>query len=332
MTIEEIYKLAIKMGIDADPRGRKEVEKVLKKTKEAYEKLEKDEKEEFDKEQFENPYADSRILVGEPKTQIKTIMCGIDIGGSSILLADGLNKEGKSIDLIVTHHPEGGALAALHKVVGLQADLLHKFGVPINIAEGFLEKRIAQVQRCFNPINHNLVVDTAKLLNIPLVCTHTVTDNLVYNFLQKELDKVKPETLADTLKFLKTIPEYKEAVKINAGPTIFIGTPERRAGKIACVEITGGTNGAKELYEKMANAGIGTIISMHMAEDYKEEAEKYNINVVVAGHISSDSLGMNLFLDELEKKGIKMIPMGGLIRISRISTRGGSSSGRKKKK
>jgi hypothetical protein len=39
--------------------------------------------------------------------------------------------------------------------------------------------------------------------------------------------------------------------------------------------------------------------------------------VVIAGHISSDSLGVNLFLDELEKRGIEIIPCSGLIRVSR---------------
>jgi hypothetical protein len=67
----------------------------------------------------------------------------------------------------------------------------------------------------------------------------------------------------------------------------------------------------------MAQAGIGTIIGMHMQEESKKEAEAANINVVIAGHMSSDSLGMNLFLDELEKIGIEIIPCSGLIRVSR---------------
>jgi len=58
---------------------------------------------------------------------------------------------------------------------------------------------------------------------------------------------------------------------------------------------------------------------MHISEEHKKEAEAANINVVIAGHISSDSLGMNLFLDELEKRDIEIIPCSGLIRISRIS-------------
>jgi hypothetical protein len=56
---------------------------------------------------------------------------------------------------------------------------------------------------------------------------------------------------------------------------------------------------------------------MHQSEEHRKAAEKAHINVIVAGHISSDSIGMNLFLDELEKRGMEIIPFGGLIRISR---------------
>ncbi|MCX6813388.1 MAG: NGG1p interacting factor NIF3, partial [Candidatus Azambacteria bacterium] len=59
------------------------------------------------------------------------------------------------------------------------------------------------------------------------------------------------------------------------------------------------------------------IIAMHLSEEHRKNAEEAHINVVVAPHIASDSLGMNLFLDELEKQGIEIIPAGGLIRVNR---------------
>ena len=40
---------------------------------------------------------------------------------------------------------------------------------------------------------------------------------------------------------LKEIPEYETAMKIGAGPKIFVGSEENRCGKIALTEITGGT-------------------------------------------------------------------------------------------
>ncbi|MCD6270767.1 NGG1p interacting factor NIF3, partial [bacterium] len=126
-----------------------------------------------------------------------------------------------------------------------------------------------------------------------------------------------PERLKDLLALLKSIPEYKRATKLGAGPKIFVGDKENRCGKIALTEITGGTEGSPKLYEKMAQVGIGTIVGMHISEEHKKEAENALVNVVIAGHISSDSLGVNLLLDELEKRGIEIIPCSGLIRVSR---------------
>jgi len=151
------------------------------------------------------------------------------------------------------------------------------------------------------------------------MCLHTACDNLSARFLRDLVEKRDSlMRLNDLLNLLKEIPEYREAIKFGAGPKIFVGKKERRCGKIAITEITGGTEGSPKLYEKMAIAGIGTIVGMHISEEHKKEAEAANINVVIAGHMSSDSLGVNLFLDELEKRKIEIIPCSGLIRISRV--------------
>jgi hypothetical protein len=142
---------------------------------------------------------------------------------------------------------------------------------------------------------------------------------LAAKFLKEKVEKEDSlMRLEDLMNLLKEIPEFKEATKFGAGPKIFVGSPERRCGKIALTEITGGTEGSTKIYEKLAIAGIGTVIGMHMEEERKKEAEAAHINVVISGHIPSDSLGMNLFLDELEKRGIEIIPCSGLIRVSRV--------------
>jgi phage terminase large subunit-like protein len=68
---------------------------------------------------------------------------------------------------------------------------------------------------------------------------------------------------------------------------------------------------------ELSKAGVGTLVEMHVSEDTLEELRKLHINVIDMGHIAADSLGMNLFLDELEKRGIKVIPCSGLIRVRR---------------
>ena len=116
---------------------------------------------------------------------------------------------------------------------------------------------------------------------------------------------------------IEEIPEFDVAKKNKAGPRITVGSEKNRAGKVAVTGFTGGTEGSKLIYERMSQAGIGTIVEMHMSEEHFEEAKKHHLNVIVSGHMASDSLGANLFLDELEKKGVEVVPCSGLIRIKR---------------
>jgi len=316
MTTKDIYGLAVRLGALSDLRGIDRVKKYLSKIRKQYEALSDTEQAEFDAERLVNPYSDTRVLVDNAKGEINKVLVGIDMETPELLLADHLGD----IDLVIAHHPEGRALASLDEVMHLQADILTKYGVPINIAEGVMKNRIAEVSRGLAPVNHNRAVDTAKLLGLDFMCTHTIADNLGARFLFNliEDNEYELETVQDVVRLLKTIPEYKEAVKHNAGPRITVGHKDNSCGKVAITEFTGGTDGAKEVYEKLAQAGVGTIISMHQKEESRTEAEKYHINVIVAGHMASDSLGMNLFLDELAKQNIEVIATSGLIRIKRF--------------
>lgn len=314
MRMEDIYNLALQMGVEADFRGKEGVKKFLERKKKIYEKLDEEEKHDFDQEALTNPYLDSRILSIAKDKEIKKILVGIDITPAELLIA----KELRGIDLIISHHPLGKGLAHLADVMELQCDILSQYGVPINIAEGLMKERIEEVARGVNAVNHQRTVDAANLLGFNLMCLHTVCDNLAAKFLRDKIEQNKEiERVEDLIKFLKEIPEYRQASKIGAGPKIFVGREENRCGKIVLTEMTGGTEGSPKLYEKMAQAGIGTIISMHQSEEHRKEAEAANLNVVIAGHISSDSLGVNLFLDELTKQGIEIIPCSGLIRVPR---------------
>ncbi|MFA5022080.1 MAG: Nif3-like dinuclear metal center hexameric protein [Patescibacteria group bacterium] len=315
MNIQQIYSLAIKLGIANDLRGEAKVKKILGKIKDKYDKLGTESKKEFDTERLTNPYSDTRVLV-DSKKEIKKVMVGIDIQPAELLIAKQMG-----VDLVIAHHPLGSALADLGNVMHLQADLLAMYGVPINVAESLTKERISEVARGVSASNHYRTVDAAKLLDIGLMCVHTPADNMAATFLDNLIKKAKPETVGEVVAVLKKVPEYQEAIKRKTGPKIFVGSPDNSAGKIVVTEITGGTEGAVGIYEKMSQAGIGTIIGMHMDEERKKEAAKYHINVVIAGHISSDSLGVNHFLDELEKKGIQIIPCSGLIRVSRNKKR-----------
>ncbi len=300
--------------MEADFRGREGVQKLLDNKKAGFLKLNLKDQDEFDKEALENPYMDSGVYHISENKEIKRVLVGIDIGPEEILLAKQLGN----IDLVIGHHPIGKGLAQLADVMDLQCDVYNYYGVPINVAEGLMRERISEVARGVNASNHQRTVDTARLLGINVMNSHTPTDNLAAQFLKKFIEARKFEKVGEVVSALKEIPEYKEAMKIGVGPKIFVGAPENRCGRISLTEITGGTEGSPKLYEKIAQAGIGTVIGMHISEEHKKEAQLAHINIVIAGHMSSDSLGVNLFMDELQKQGIEIVACSGFTRVSRV--------------
>ncbi len=316
MKLKEIYELAIETGRGVDLREQEEIERILEENKEKFSELSDKKKEYFDRDKLDNPYSDTRILTGEEATEVKQVLMGIDIDVSEILVADRLTEKGEPVDAVISHHPEGRALAALHEVMHMQEDILHQLGIPINVAEGMLADRIKEVERGIMPLNHNKARDAARIFDLPLLSVHTPADNLVVNFLQEKVEAADLETVEDVVDLLLEIPEYQEAAKEQAGPKVLVGNESRRAGKVV-VEMTGGTGGAEEEFAKLAQEGVGTLICMHIREERRKKAEENHINVVVAGHIASDSIGMNLFADKLVKRGVDIIPCSGLIRVNR---------------
>jgi putative NIF3 family GTP cyclohydrolase 1 type 2 len=317
MTIQQIYDLAIEMGVKADPRGEKAVRELLEKAKKDFDELSEKKKKYFDKETLTNPYSDTRIFAGDPNTEVKKILAGIDSDASEILLADRLNQKGEEIDLVVGHHPMGISLAALHDVMDLQVDAASQLtGAPINVLHALMAERQEDIKRRIHPSNHNQVVDTARLLNIPLMNLHTTWDNMGDAFMKNYLSKKKFDRVGEVVDHLMELPEYQEAMRGKNGPEIVSGSSSSRAGKVVAI-FTGGTNPSKEFYMELSKAGVGTLVDMHIPEDALKELKKLHMNVINAGHMASDSIGANIFFDELEKKGIEVMSCSGFIRVKR---------------
>lgn len=316
MTIQEIYDLAIQMGIDADPRGRDGVKKVLERLRKDYSELPEKKKKYFDKECLTNPYSDTRVFYGNQKKQVKKILAGIDSDATEVFLADRLNQKGQGIDLVIGHHPTGIALAGLHDVMDIQVDAFALEGAPINVLHALMSERMEDIKRRIHPSNHNQITDIARLLDIPLMNLHTAWDNIGDKFMKDYLGKKSFDRVGDVVDYLMEIPEYQESTIGKNGPEIVSGSPNSRAGKVVA-PFTGGTNPSKEMYMELAKAGVGTMIDMHIPEDALKELKKAHVNIINAGHIASDSIGANIFLDEIEKKGIEIIPCSGLIRVKR---------------
>ena len=286
MKLSSLYNRAIKLGRLYDPRGSRPWR-----------------------------YADSAILFGEPDIEVKRILVGIDIEVGELLLADKLRST-QGLDLVISHHPEGAALAHFYEVMQLQVDMLKGVGIEPDVARQLLEERYTEVARKISPINHMRTTDTARLLNLPFMCLHTPADNHVWFFLQRLLEKNKPERLEEIVEILETLPEYRQAKANYAGPKIIRGNPRSYPGKIF-LEMTGGTEGPKQAFDKLAKKGVRTLVSMHLSEEHFRKVRESNLNVVIAGHTSSDTLGLNLLLDGIQKQEkLKVICCSGFRRFN----------------
>ncbi|MDD2688554.1 MAG: NGG1p interacting factor NIF3 [Candidatus Omnitrophica bacterium] len=290
MKLSYFYEQAVKFGRKHDPRKKTHIDS----------------------------YPDTALLYGNPNLDVEKILVGIDIEASELLLADRIRQKNR-LDLVVSHHPEGRAYAALSEVMKLQVDLLEDMGVSREVAQKLLDERRQEVQRRVLPQNHTRPVDCARLLGLPFMCIHTPADNHAFWFISRLMQIRKPKKVQDIVDILMGIDEYKIADKGLTGPRIILGSPRRPVGKIL-VEMTGGTEGSKDVFDKLYKAGVRTLISMHLSEEHFKKVKDANLNVVIAGHISSDTLGLNLLLDNVERaagQAFQVISCSGFNRVKR---------------
>jgi len=318
LKLREIYRLSVEAGVEADQRPKEEIERRLGVERDKYDKLRDKERERFDTERLSNPFADTRVLYGDPDVEVSTVLVGIDIGAAEIMLADRLRSRGEAVDLVIAHHPLGRALAGLADVMSVQTDLLAQHGSPIGQLESVFAGRIKDVAVSVTAANHNRAVDAARLLDVPLMCIHTPADNCVAQFIGTKIREAKPLLLGDVLDLLLDIDEYSQYAAETAEPRIIVGSKENRAGEVF-VDMTGGTSAPEGIYEIISKStDISTMVCMHVSREHKKEIEKHHLNCIVAPHMPSDTIGLNLILDSLESRGgLNVLECSGFRRVNR---------------
>lgn len=252
--------------------------------------------------------ADSGVIVAGDN--IQKIFAGIDMATPELLLARDLGA-----DLVFSHHPHTGEPDVLfHRVMERQIDKMVEVGIPINRAQKALREQMAKIERAHHSGNYDRVASAARLLNLPYLNLHMPVDIITENFLQSKLNTAlasKPKAvLQDVLSILLEIPEYAKAL---AKPVIRVGGEKDYVGRVL-VLMAGGTNGGEQVFRAYFEAGVGTIVCMHLPEDVRKAVIEQNFgNVIVAGHMASDSIGMNMVCAELEARGLEVVRMGGII-------------------
>ncbi len=251
---------------------------------------------------------DSGITVAS--SDVKKVLIGVDMDTPELLLARELGY-----DCVVSHHPKAdGQVVNFAKVMDVQIDKMVEYGIPINKAQKALRKTQTSVEIGRHVANYDRASSAARLMEMTYLNIHLpadiVTEGIVQSHLDEKFETNPKKTLKDVVDALNEMDIYKNAI---AGPVIRAGGPSDYAGKIA-VLMAGGTNGGADVYKAFFEAGVGTIVCMHVPEAVKKVVAEQNIgNVIVAGHMASDSIGLNAIIEAWEKEGVEVTKMSGIL-------------------
>jgi methionine aminopeptidase len=144
---------------------------------------------------------------------------------------------------------------------------------------------------------------------MPYMNIHTPLDEVGRRIMSEQINTKlkKKSTVRDVVSALKELAEFKNAV---TEIKIRVGKAENLAGKVV-VSHGAGTNGGYEIAKTYFKHGIGTVIYIHISVGDSERLRAENKgNLIVTGHIASDSVGINPFIRELEENGVSVTRIG----------------------
>jgi len=255
----------------------------------------------------EMPYDTNIIVEGE---NIKKVLIGIDMETPELILALQMGY-----DCVVSHHPKADSCVVdFAKVMDVQIDRMVASGVPINKAQKALKKRQVSVDLGSHASNYDRTSSAARLMKMPYLNIHIpadfITEKIVQDRLNKAFDNKPKTTLKDIIDELNSWEYYIGKV---AQPVIRVGSNSDYAGKIE-VLMAGGTNGGVDVYKSYFEAGVGTIVAMHVPEDVQKAVIEQNIgNIIIAPHMPSDSIGLLEIVKAWREKGVEVTCMSGIV-------------------
>jgi hypothetical protein len=253
--------------------------------------------------------ADSQVYVDG---EIQRVLFGIDVDIGELLLARELGLDG-----VIAHHPVGSsARLGIPEVIERHRDQMMAEGIPAERAQEMMMARRRPVARALHSANYDRVVDAARRLGLPLMNIHLAADLIGRQFF---IDFVRKATTggATTLEALigelNTIPEMRSSL---VKPELWLGRPENPVGRWI-VQMAAGTNGGAAVYRTYYEHGINTILAMHIDDHELRELEQLRLpgaNLLITGHMPSDSIGINRVIDAIEQRGVEVMAGSGVIR------------------
>ena len=324
MKLRALYDHAIRYGARLDVRGEDGLRRVLEQRRREYEALPAWQRETYDLERLTNPFGDVRLAYSptDPdELEVRTILLGIDITPTELLLADRLRRRGVPIDAVVAHHTPNAGLAfnLAHDIMDVNVEMLTARGVPRADAERVIGLYVHE--RWLN--NEDFIrqgVVTAAQLRLPFGCIHTPADYAFERGIGDVLETCQPKTTGEVVRALLTIPEVQSAARFGAFPRVMSGDEAWPLGRYM-VKGGGGRIFPPGAYRLLGAAGINTVIQIGCGAAHARAAQDAGVSIIRVPHAACDNFGINLWLDDAIRE-LGPLEVIGCAAFERI-TRGG---------
>lgn len=252
--------------------------------------------------------ADSAVYV--EGSEISRVLFGIDIGTAELLLARDLGCDG-----VIAHRPAGGsAVLRFPEVLARQIELMVQHGVPDSLARQAAQPLITRATMMAHARNHDHAPSVARALGMPFMNMHLPLDELGRRMMVQTIDEHlatldREPVVQDAVDALATMREFESALTPIMVP---VGAVDAPLGKLAVVH-GAGTNGGARIAQAYFESGVSTVLYIHCAgDDVMRLREQAAGNLIVSGHISTDLVGINPYLREIEARGVEEVRISGL--------------------
>jgi hypothetical protein len=187
-------------------------------------------------------------------------------------------------------------------------------GVPRETALSIIEPLAESHRVSASMSNYDHDPSVARLLDLPYLNIHTPLDEIGRRRLQAAADELSPDrTVVELIGFLSS--RFGEFAHAGTEIELRVGTPSNPIGRVV-MSHGAGTNGGYAVAKAYFDHGVDTVIYIHCRPaDSEQLREEYGDakNLVVTGHIASDSIGINPYIDRLRDEGADVTAVSGII-------------------
>lgn len=249
--------------------------------------------------------ADSGIYVeGEG---IKKILFGIDIDSSDLYYA-----KAAGYDAVIAHHPQASVIDA-YEVYNDHIKVMKSFGVPEDAAIRAVENKCEELRVSAHMKNFDDTASVARMLNIPFLNIHQPLDEIGRRLMQEKVDQVCIDEKATLKDIVTALGSFKEMKAARTKVELLIGDENQKPGRTVVAHGTY-TNGGYDVANAYFENGVSTVVYIHISyPDYVRLKREAKGNLIVSGHIASDSVGINPFVDALRDRGLDITVIRGII-------------------